>query len=312
MKSASWGISSTILAPARDVLRFAAYHLEQGAHRLYIYLDDETPEAFSRLKAHPKIRVRTCDATYWSQRGGRPDKHQARQSVNATHAYHRKSEVDWLIHIDVDEFLVPNTGVSDVLARVPEAIRSARVRPMELLGGSTEAFKAFIPAGPTRQDTVQQIYPTFGMHLRAGFLSHVAGKLFVRTDLPDMTIQIHNAFQNNEILKDSAELVQVDLAHCHAPSWDAWRASFQYRFDQGSYRAELKPALARDRGGLSIHELFEVIATEDGDTGLRAFYDEVLGDSPDLRARLEAHGLLRKADLRLDELMIKHFPDAPV
>ncbi len=307
-----WGISSTILAPTPQILRFVAYHLEQGAHRLYIYLDAPTPEAFNHLKAHPKIRVRTCDNAYWNQRGGRPDKHQVRQSTNATHAYNRKPEVDWLIHMDVDEFLVPQLSVDDVLARLGDNTVAARVRPMELLGGSTDAFKAFLPSGPARADTVAQIYPTYGKHLRAGFLSHVAGKLFVRTGLPDMTIQIHNAFQDNAILQGSTELVQVDLAHCHATSWEDWHAAFKYRLEHGSYRAELKPALARDKGGLSVHELFQSIASEQGDAGLRAFYDEVVGDSPDLRARLEAHGLLRKVNLDLEALAAKHFPDASV
>lgn len=312
MSGVRWGISSTILAPARDVLRFAAYHLELGAHRLYIYLDAETPTAFNHLKEHPKIRVRTCDLTYWSQRGGRPDKHQARQSVNATHAYNRKAEVDWLAHIDVDEFLVPGADIGGILASLPAETLCARARPMELLGASNNAFKAFIPAGPARQRIVRQIYPTFGSNLRAGFLSHVAGKVFVRTGLPDITVQIHNAFQNKEVLKDVAELVQIDLAHCHAVSWQAWRAAFQFRLERGSYRAKIKPAQPQDQGGISTHDMLAKLAAEDGETGLRAFYDEVIADSPDMRARLNAHGLLRHVDLNLDAVLSRHFPDAAV
>ncbi|WP_241462605.1 glycosyltransferase family 2 protein [Tateyamaria sp. ANG-S1] len=101
----NWGLSATILAPAADILRFAAYHIELGAHRLYIYLDDDNPAAFNPLKDHPKVRVQTCDAAHWKKLGGRrPVKHQARQTMNATHAYHRRAEVDWLIHMDADEF----------------------------------------------------------------------------------------------------------------------------------------------------------------------------------------------------------------
>ena len=306
----TWGLSATILAPARDIFRFAAYHLDQGAHRLHIYLDAETPDACDALKAHPKIRVQTCDAAHWKRLGGkRPDKHQVRQSMNATHAYNKRAEVDWLIHMDADEFLVPGRSVAATLSDMPDDLTSARVRPMELLGGSTDAFKAFIPAHGNRRALVERIYPTFGKHLKGGFLSHVAGKLFVRSGLPDVTVKIHNAFQNGAMLVGAAETEAIALAHCHAKSWESWQASYAYRLDKGSYRAELKPATQPDQGGLSLHDLLRKIEAEQGTTGLRAFYDEAIGDSPDLRARLDAHGLLRFAALDLDGAVERHFPD---
>ncbi|APX11745.1 glycosyltransferase family 2 protein [Tateyamaria omphalii] len=307
---ATWGLSATILAPTADILRFAAHHLERGAHRLYIYLDDENDTAFNALKSNPKVRVQTCDAAYWKRRSvSRPVKHQARQTLNATHAYTRKTEVDWLIHTDVDEFLLSDTPITETLAALPSDTTSARVRPMELLGGSQTAFKAFLPPGRRRNEVVKAIYPTFGEHLKGGFLSHVAGKLFVRTGLPDMEIRIHNAFQNGAMLPDAAELKTIDLAHCHAASWDAWRRAYTYRIAKGSYRADLKPA---GQDGLSLHQLFRQLEEQRGEAGLRAFYDEVIGDSADLRARLHAHGALREVNLDLDATVARHFPNAPV
>ncbi|MEO9684492.1 MAG: glycosyltransferase family 2 protein [Tateyamaria sp.] len=307
----TWGLSATILAPTPEILRFAAYHLDQGAHRLYLYLDEENETAFGFLKAHPKIRVTTCNTAHWKKLvGKRPAKHQARQTMNATHAYQRRVEVDWLIHMDVDEFLVPQVPISDVLGKTNAT--SARVRPMELLGGSSDAFKAFIPPNGERRALVDQIYPTFGKHLRGGFLSHLAGKLFVRTGLKDMSIQIHNAFQAGEIMQDAVELVQVDLAHCHAKSWDDWRAAFAYRLEKGSYRAELKAASKPAQGGMSLHDLFLWLQADQGEAGLRIFYDEAVGDSPDMRARLDAYAVLRVIDLDLDAALKRHFPRAGV
>ncbi|WP_299042507.1 glycosyltransferase family 2 protein [uncultured Tateyamaria sp.] len=310
---ATWGLSTTILAPTPDILRFAAHHLDQGAHRLYIYLDDANDTAFKLLKAHPKVRVQICDDDHWRKLGGtRPVKHQARQTMNATHAYGRKAEVDWLIHMDVDEFLVPDRPLAQVLADLPAATSSARVRPMELLGGSDTAFKAFLPARGDRQKTVNAIYPQFGPYLKGGFLSHVAGKLFVRTGLPDMEVRIHNAFQKGQMLPDAAELTDVALAHCHAKSWEAWRSAYAYRLAKGSYRADLKPATKPEHGGLSLHDLFRWIEAEQGEAGLRAFYDEVIGDSPDMRTRLRAHNALREVDFSYDAALARHFPDAAV
>lgn len=307
----TWGITATILAPADEILRFAAFHLEAGAHRVYLYLDAENPVAFDALKGHPKIRVTTCDAAWWGQKAsGRPNKHQVRQTVNATHAYHRKTEVDWLIHIDVDEFLISDQPIADTLLDTPADILVARVRPMEALAGDNTALKGFIPAGPARHTIVQELYPTYGTQLNGGFLSHLAGKVFVRTGLPDIRIQIHNAFQRNAEIK-GIDLPQdtLALAHFHAKTWDAWLAAYRFRLTKGSYRAALGPNKPRDKGGLSMHELFMSIEQDSGEDGLRAFFNEVCADTPALRARLHTHGFLRRATLDLDAAVSRHFPN---
>lgn len=292
------------------MLNFAAYHLERGAHRLFIYLDAPNPEAQAALKAHPKVRVFTCDKAHWRKRGGnRPAKHQVRQAVNATDAYRRKGgEVDWLIHMDVDEFLWPDMPLGEVLAALPENALCARIRPAEALAGDGTFFKGFIPAGPAREALVTRLYPRFGPHVRGGFLSHVAGKLFVRTGLAPLEIRIHNVFHGQEMNPGEVALDNVLLLHCHAKSWEEWIAAYRYRLTHGSYRAELAPARAREAGGLTLHEVLREIEAAEGEAGLRAFYDEICTDSPALRRGLEAEGLLYRCDLQLDAKRRQHFP----
>jgi hypothetical protein len=313
-----WGIVSTIKAPAEAILNFAAYHLEAGAHRLFLYLDAPCPEARPLLKAHPKIRIFDCDDASWQQRrkkSGKPKKHQVRQSLNATRAYRRQAgDLDWLAHIDVDEFLWADRPIAEILGSLPAETHGARARPIEALDGDGTAFKGYIPSGPEQGATVGRIYPQYGGHIKGGFLSHLQGKIFVRTGLPGLTLRIHNMFQ-----KDPAggkdienpgvqELPEIDLCHFHAPNWQHWLQHYRYRLEQGSYRASLKPARPRDMGVLSKHELIMGIETEEGEAGLRAFYDEICKDTPELRARLTAEGLLRIRDLDLEACRGKHFP----
>jgi len=306
----TWGISSTIKASVDDILRFAAYHLEKGAHRLFIYLDDDNQAAFDALKAHPKIRVTLCDDAWWQKRRkARPDMHQARQTANATHAYRRRAEVDWLIHMDVDEFLVSDQPIDSILAALPDGTNMTRIRPMEALSGDGTAFKRFIPGGPDRDRIVADLYPTYGLYTKGGFLSHLAGKVFVRTGLHDITIKIHNAFQNGVQITGIDNQPGLDLAHCHAKSWEDWQVSYQYRLTNGSYRAELAPNKPHEKGGLSMHQLFTMIEKEAGTAGLRAFFDEVCADTPDLRKRLRQHGLLTEVNLDLSAALSTHFPD---
>lgn len=305
-----WGLVTTVKAPTSAMLDFAAHHIELGAHRLYIYLDEPDPAGFSLLKAHPKIRVFTCDAAHWRKlSGNRPDKHQVRQTRNATHTYARPAEVDWLAHIDVDEFLWPQRPVGALLSALPSDAKCARIRPIESLSGNGIAFKAFIPAGPQREQIVQRLYPTFGRYVKGGFLSHLAGKLFVRTGLPDVTFRIHNIFQAGNSNPGEIPLDSIDLCHCHAATWDHFFAAYRFRLTQGSYRADLSPARAADDTGLTLHQLFTLIEQDQGADGLRRLYDELCADTPDRRRSLQTEGLLRLCDLDLAAKRRKHFPN---
>lgn len=304
-----WGLVSTIKAPLDQIQAFAAHHLELGAHRLYLYLDAPDPQAEAALRAHPKIRVKVCDDAYWAASGiDRPRKHQPRQTHNATAAYARAQDVDWLLHIDVDEFLWSDGDVAQHLAALSEDCMAARVRPMELLSGSDSLYKAFVPPGPDRHRIVDRLYPTYGQFLKGGFLSHVAGKLFARTGAPDVTFKIHNVLHGDAMNPGGAELAHVQLCHHHAPDWTEWQATYRFRMEQGSYRAQLGPNRPREQGGLKTHELFSMIEEEDPENGLRAFFEEVCQDTPRLRAALQAEGLLRQCDLDLARKTRRHFP----
>ncbi len=318
----TWGVVATIQASDEDILNFAAWHLDQGAQRVQIYLDEDAPKAFAALKAHPKCRVILTDAQYWKRRRrhkGRPEKHQQRQSANATHCYKRDPEVDWLLHTDVDEFLWPMAPLQGQLAALPETALSARVRPIEAMApdpddppeANTLWCKACARLLAHRRADTDAIYPTYGAHLDGGFISHVAGKVFVRTGLPDVSLRIHNAFRDGEMDREPIELSDTKIVHLHAPSWEHWRAHYRYRHEHGSYRAELRSAPQPDGAGLNKHALFAAIEAEGGETALRRLYEGVNTATPDLRKRLEAHGLLHKVALDLDACRARHFPDPP-
>ena len=306
-----WGLVATIKAEADDVLNFAAYHLDTGAHRLFLYLDAPCPKAMPYLKAHPKIRVILCDDAYWLQRRkSRPAKHQVRQSLNATRAYRRQAaDLDWLVHMDVDEFLWSETPLHLALDELPQDVFCARARPIESLGGQGDAFKAYMPKSPNRNAIVQNLYPQFGDHLKGGFLSHEQGKVFARTGAEDVIFRIHNIFVNDVTNPGQVELANVDLCHLHGKSWDAWIAQYRYRLQKGSYRSELKPNRSRENGGTTLHEVLSMLEAEEGESGLRSFYEEICADTPARRAQLQDQGLLKIRDLKLTETRRAHFPE---
>jgi hypothetical protein len=318
MSEPTWGLVATIKADTTDILNFAAHHLDLGAHRVHIYLDQDNPEAFAALKAHPKCRVTVCDADFWKRRGkSRPDAHQPRQSINATHCLNKRPQVDWLAHIDVDEFLWPATPLTAQLAALPDSTRSARVRPVEAMATDPADppapghmwFKGCSRFQGERRDQTTQIYPTYGAHLNGGFLSHVAGKVFVRTGLPDSSLRIHNAFFGKDKDPAPANLNDTMLCHLHAPDWARWRAAYRFRLQQGSYRDGLKPPPASGAESLTMNALFTLLEAEQGEAALEAFFAEVCTATPDLRARLASHGHLHDIALDLDRKRARQFPN---
>ncbi|OIQ33591.1 MAG: glycosyl transferase family 2 [Alphaproteobacteria bacterium MedPE-SWcel] len=310
VRTSTWGLVSTIKAEAADILDFAAWHLDRGAHRLFLYLDTPCPDAVPHLKAHPKIRVIETDRAHWQKRrGGRPQKHQVRQALNATRAYRRQAgDLDWLIHLDVDEFLWSEGGLATTLAALPDQVLCARARPLEALAGGFDGFKAPIPPGPDQDRIAARLYPRFGSYLRGGFVSHVQGKLFLRTGLSDVELRIHNAFVGGEENPGQQDLPGVDLCHLHAATWASWLEHYRYRLAKGSYRADLKPARSHAAGGVTLHQLLTSLEAESGESGLRLFFDEICADSPDLRARLDAEGLFRSRALAKMQARQRQFP----
>src|SRR6056297_4169212 len=315
----TWGLVATIKAPARDILNFAAHHLDLGAHRVHVYLDAANPQAEAALRAHPKCRVILCDDNYWRRRHrkGRPDKHQPRQSMNATHCLNKRPQVDWLAHIDVDEFLWPASPLPGQLAALPEDTLSARIRPIEALApdpddppaADTQWFKSCALSQMQRREQTNAIYPTYGPHLNGGFLSHVAGKIFVRTGSPDLSLRIHNAFIDGDKDPSPATLDATELCHLHAPDWDRWREAYRFRLAQGSYRAGLKPPPASGPEALTMNALFALLEEDRGEAALADFFAEVCIATPDLRSRLDRYGHLRRIALDLDAKRARHFPD---
>lgn len=304
----TWGIVSMVRGQTQDILRFAAHHLDLGADRLYIYLDEPNPEAFTHLDQHPKVHVYLCDDAFWRRKNrNRPGKHQVRQSTQASYTY-RKTDLDWLAHIDVDEFLWTSTPIPALLDRVPADIPAIRVRPIEALAGADDLYKAHIPKSPERENLVKTLYPTHGAYVLGGFLSHVQGKLLVRTGLKKLSFRIHNLFQDKTLLPCKFELPKLELCHHHAPDWEHWIRHYRFRMERGSYQPGMSPNVPRDQGGVNKNELLSQIEAQDGLEGLRAFYDEISGADPEVRARLEAHGQIRHRPLHLDEKVAKHFP----
>lgn len=293
-----WGIVSTVKAPLRKIAEFAAYHLALGAHRIHLHLDSPDPHVAQRL-AHPRLRFYQCDESYW-QGAPKPARegHQMRQAYNATRIY-RISKLDWLAHIDVDEFLLPHAPMSQVLAEVSAQTTHLQVHHIEMMAGDGDPFY-FKRRGSVKK--LQKIFPTFGEHVEGGFISTLSPKVIARTGLSGIRLGIHALIHHGETVTSGAPTKAIDLGHAHAPDWETFKAHIDYRLTFGSYRH-------RKNRFNALGGLIEALSNDPDPNALRAFHTELCVPTPERLDLLAAHDMLVKWELNLTEKVKRFFGD---
>ena len=291
-----WGIVSTVKGSARQIARFIAHHLDLGAHRLHIHLDVPDSALAQRL-SHPKVRFTQCDDTYWQ---GKPERarstHQMRQIFNATRTY-RMCALDWLAHIDVDEFLLPPDSMTDLLAAADAQAPYVSVIPSEMMHstGDTQYFKR-----PAHGSIKRRIYPTFGAHVPGGFVSTQSPKLIARTGLQDIRQGIHALRLQGRIVRGGTTIPGLELGHAHAPDFETFQRHLAYRLEKGSYhdrKGHLNP----------LGHLIRVLMDDPDPNALRAFHSELCAATPERLDLLAAHGMLITRHLDLDAKVARFF-----
>lgn len=305
-----WGIVSTIKAPLPQIARFAAHHLEMGASALHIHLDEPEEKTALFLSRHPKIHLVQCDDAYWKAQGRqRYPEHQRRQAFNATRTLREVAgSLDWLGHIDVDEFLIAERPISEILAAIKWQTAIARIPPAEALAvetGTPNHFKLTHKQAGVKKSELQEVYPTFGMHLYGGFLSHTSGKVFARTGIPETRLGIHTMKYKGEDATNRTKPAGLYVAHFHAPNWTHFRKHLDFRQEKGSYRPR------SERPELGQGELLKFLMEEEGELGLDSFFKEVCADTPELRERLAARGMLLTHDFDFDAAVLRVFGELP-
>jgi len=304
-----WGTVSTIKAPLGDIARFAAYHLDLGAAEMHIYLDRPDPQAVEFFAPYPQIRLTECDDAYWR---GRPERarsaHQLRQAYNASRCY-RRTDLHWLAHIDVDEFLLAPRPMAEILAEVPDDAAYARVRPAELLdqpdpwSGPAHFKLTRRERGLTKRE-LTDIYPEFGAYVPEGFLGYNGGKNIARTGLPGIRLGIHGVLYKGAALANGHMLTEVHVGHAHAPTWAHFERHFRFRMTKGSYRK-------KSDGSMGLRDVLDIVLEDEGPAGLRRFYQVMNVATPRLLDRLAAHDMLLTAALDLDEKVARWFGELP-
>lgn len=283
-------MSFTVATIAREpwpvLNRFVSWHLEQGAARIILYLDDPEDPSLPRLRGEPKIDVRPCTRALWRGIGTRPKAPFIRRQRRVlSHTYHQLQD-GWLLVLDADELMwMRDRSIADTLDDLPPEAMSLRVCSAEQvrLADGSEAFRT-----PVGRATVNRVYGEDAPILspRHGLAYHPEGKSFHRAGQTGLNMKLHWAEDASG--KPTPGPVwgaqeRAHLVHFAAPDYERWRAKVAWRAGANGFALPVKRRVA------------EIAASPDPEAGYRALFKSLHTLTGDQALALDAEGgLLRE------------------
>ena len=283
---ATFTVAAIAKEPWPILERFVRWHLDQGADRLILYLDDPNDPSLPRLHGDPRIEPRPCTPALWAGLGMAPDARFTRRQRGVYTQAYAASDTDWLLLLDADELMWLRDGIASTLSALSDDAMSLRVLSAEQvrMPDGSDVFRSPIP-----RKSVNRIYGADAdlLRIRHGLVYHPEGKSFHRAGQAGLTIKLHwadgpDGARTSGPVFGSAE--RAHLVHYAAPSYDRWRAKVDWRAGAHGFSQPVKDRVA------------EVAENADPETGYRTLYETLHSLTEDRAAALEAEGgLLREA-----------------
>lgn len=287
----SFTVATIAKEPWPVLNRFLTWHLDQGAERIVLYLDDPDDPALPRLKGEPRLDVRPCTPAFWASLRINPDaRFTRRQRGVLSQAYHELQD-GWLLVLDADEMMwMQDRTIVEALGTLSDDAMSLRVRSAEQvqLSDGSEGFRM-----PIERAAVDRVYGDFSRYLRArfGLTYHPEGKSFHRAGQQlDMKLHWAKTAEGKQTPGPVWGAEQrAHLVHYAAPDYARWKAKVAWRAGAHGFALPVKEQVA------------EIEASDDPEAGYRALFQALHALTAQQEAALEAEGgLLRTGPQVLD------------
>lgn len=298
----SWGIVSMISEPDPLVLAWVAHNLRLGADQITIFLDGDHPQLEKTLAGLEKVSLTRVDPDHWPFDDPRPEKIGPRQVIALNNAY-AHAEVDWLLHIDADEFL-DFEDVDSWLAQLPSEVVSAMAHVAERFHvGAPDPRNIFdgvfrVPAPAEMEDQLDRIDGAAAPYLDYGVTGYETGKSFFRVGR-GLDLRVHCPFNPGSLVSQS--LPGHPLLH-----FDGLTALSWVRKKQRLLRQQPKAIYVQRPGWRA--QFRTVVDIEENITPLLELYHQLKCLSPERLTALEELGLIRHNKLDLLTAVRKVFP----
>ena len=287
MSNPIWGVVMTAREPAQLVIANVHYHLGQGAAEVHVFLDDPDDAVGVHLADVAGCVVYRCDAAHWEvvNRGRRPERQTRRQSLNANHVY-QKAGLEWLVHLDADEFLFQKRPLGDELRYAPRGpgYLGLPVRERAFL---SDAQKRLFDGGfrvpfTGRSAMMVPLYGELVPFLAHGVAGHAAGKSCVPVGR-ELRMGVHGPRTKTGKKLAPLHSTSTVLLHFDGLTPLHWMVKL-LRYGAGDPQRLIGP-----------HRMAQLAFIEESCTGLgeiREFHDMLKAVDAEQNARMTALGLL--------------------
>lgn len=298
-----WRLGAILNESLATTLRFAAWHLELGADRLFLLFDNPQDPAIGVLRDHPKITCIPCTPDFWAELGlTQGTRFTKRQNAALTWVY-RQVPDGWFLNVDADEFLFPGPkGLAPLLADVAETDSAVRILTAEAVawlgqGGTVTRFRLPMERRPIRRAVYGADAGLFGPR-RLGLVGHPQGKSLTRAGLADVRLRQHwpqNAAGERLPEKVIDAGTGAYLLHFIGLDFAAWHGKVDWRLRSRGFSGPLSEKVS------------EALLCEDAEDRLLDLHRRLHHVSPDVWARMESAGVALSLSIDLDAPVLRQF-----
>ncbi|MDD9722140.1 glycosyltransferase family 2 protein [Sulfitobacter sp. PR48] len=302
MQSGKWSVVAILREPREVLERFVAWHLHQGADRIFLYFDDpEDPGIAAMDRFGDRVVVTRCTEAFWEELGVLDAVNfTKRQNAAILHAY-RQIKDGWVAVVDGDELMWSrDRPLSEVLASLPESDRSVVFRPVEYVNFPQQPdrllFRRFIDG-----DLLDKVFGIFAVYMNRnrGFAGHVTGKTLTRAGLEVSRAHPHWFVdaQGKRITDGSKTLDDgCALLHFYFLNYADWRRKADFRLK----------AFRNGRRDLLLAKMNRLVKLG-RERKLRHLWSRLHQITPEQHDTMKAHDLLLELDMDMKGIVHQYF-----
>lgn len=243
MGNGSWSVVSTIRAPEYQVNEFLEHYVGLGADKIYVFFDDPQYASYDVERFAGKVISFVCNDAYWtsvykappmSHREGRPDAVEIRQGVNALFA-REIMHSEWILHVDVDEFIYVKKEVRDVLSVYPSTVFSVLLRTLEAVYDDVkfpgeETKTIYFKKAVKQKELLRELYSEELLKCASnGLWGTIIGKSFFRKHPEVKFMSVHWPMPVDSSLTSNVPTYFIDLLHFEGQSYELFKEKFKLR-----------------------------------------------------------------------------------
>jgi hypothetical protein len=230
----TFSVAAMVHEDKETIRIFCDYYLSLGVKEIFLYLDD-----CDFLSDDPRVIV-----TDWTD--SQKEKLLKTKQVEAYKDAFQRATSNWILIIDVDEFLLPGGDLKNFLRAIPEEVNVLRLPTAEAVWGPDDDinkaydcsyFRTKIGDGGIGTKIITSLVygPEFIRYFRKGLAGHTGGKSLLRVGSDVGMIRLHAPWKDGTrqgTWAYSVGLNKAYIAHFDAISFDRWCKKWKRRLSK--------------------------------------------------------------------------------